>query len=154
MNIELQEIEMNTTWREKYISALEAKLDFLNLQIKINRITDITHTQNTLSDYDYYSYKIEALNLEHTIYYEKKVLRDWKSQVQKTTMVAEQSGLKESDRDFEKVLNTVKLNAPQSVRLQKLLSQLETTNISDPEQKEIMYSQFKRALQMLQIQID
>ncbi len=154
MSIELEEIEMNTNWRERYISALEAKSDFLIAEIRKNQVKDHdAFIQSALSDYDYHSYRIEALDLEHRIFYEKKVLCDWKSQVQKTTIYAEQSKQKESNENFERVLGIVKSNAPQYVRLEKLLDDCNRTNLLDPEQREIMYSHFIRALQMLKIEI-
>src|SRR3990167_1800421 len=137
MSLELQEIQWNTAWREKYIVALEQKLEFLIRYVEIlgdNFVSENNKPENVKEPvifgnsvtaktmYDLRSYQIEALEMEHRIYYEKKVLEDWKSQVEKTTVDAEAHNLKLSNENFSRVFAIAAKNSYDHKRLEKLIN--------------------------------
>lgn len=163
MSVETEEIRFNTQWREQYIASLESKLEFLNTRIRIgkefhkdpNTIKGIfTDDRISIKDlYEFHAYSIEALELEHRIYYEKKALRDWKSQVERTSVHVQSSKMTEAIQNFEKVLRIVEAHADKHERLKKLLADYNAMSSINDEQREILYAHFTRSLEMLMIPI-
>ena len=151
-------------WRVKYIAALEEKLLYLNIAIPImglhygieqaqlpvdqfsNKTIQFGSNIAIKDNIALRNYAIEALELEHKIYHEKIILRDWKLRAERNE---EKTGieLKEATENIERILELCRQKESSNEHIKQLIKRYNTINKHDSDQLIIIYKSMKVALE-------
>ncbi len=133
-------------WRIKYLIALDSLLKAY--RSKNSQFADI-NKKDLITER---KWVIEELELEHKIYHEKIIQRDWKLRAERDEEKSSVE-LKEATENIERIIELCRQKESSNEHIKQLIKRYNTINKHDSDQLIIIYKSMKVALEKTGIKL-